>query len=122
VEVADGSGLSRLNRLSANAIARLLQILYSNRYLYDALPIAGVDGTLRSRMQGTAAQGNLRAKTGTLTGVSALSGYVTTRDGVVLVFSMIFNGFSAPSSVVKRSVEDRIGVLLAELDTSQFST
>jgi PBP4 family serine-type D-alanyl-D-alanine carboxypeptidase len=122
VEVADGSGLSRLNRLSANAIARLLQVLYSNRYLYDALPIAGVDGTLRSRMQGTAAQGNLRAKTGTLTGVSALSGYVTTRDGVVLVFSMIFNGFSAPSSVVKRSVEDRIGVLLAELDTSQFST
>jgi len=120
VEVADGSGLSRWNRLSANAIVKLLLALYSNREFYEALPIAGVDGTLRSRMQNTLAQGNLRAKTGTLTGVSALSGYVTTRDGVVLVFSMIFNGFSAPSSVVKRSVEDRVGVLLAELDTSEF--
>jgi len=120
VEVADGSGLSRWNKLSASAIVKLLLALYSDKNFYEALPIAGVDGTLRSRMQSTLAQGNLRAKTGTLTGVSALSGYVTTRDGVVLVFSMIFNEFSAPSSVVKRSVEDRIGVLLAELNTSEF--
>jgi len=121
IVIADGSGLSRWNRLTPYLLVKLLAAFYGNKYLYDSLPIAGVDGTLRSRMQGTPAQGNLRAKTGTLTGVSALSGYVTTRDNVVLVFSMIFNGFTVSSGTIKNKAEDRIGSLLADLDTSSYT-
>ncbi len=118
IAIADGSGLSRWNRLTPYLLVKLLTAFYNDKCFYDSLPIAGVDGTLRNRMLSTSAQGNLRAKTGTLTGVSALSGYVTTRDNKVLVFSMIFNGFTVSSSTVKKSVEDSIGILLADLDTS----
>src|SRR5207253_8299219 len=81
---------------------------------YDALPIAGnpnrfVGGTLRSRMGGTPAANNLHGKTGSLTGVTSLSGYVTNKDGRKLVFSMISNNYlNSP-----RSIEDAVGVTLA---------
>jgi D-alanyl-D-alanine carboxypeptidase/D-alanyl-D-alanine-endopeptidase (penicillin-binding protein 4) len=92
----DGSGLSRYNYLSPDAIVRLLRVMYRRPEFdafYEALPIAGVDGTLESRMKGTRAEGNARAKTGYIANSRALSGYVTSQDGEVLAFSMIANNF-----------------------------
>ncbi len=92
----DGSGLSRYNYLSPDAIVRLLRTMYRRPEFdafYEALPIAGVDGTIESRMTGTRAEDNARAKTGYIANSRALSGYVTTLDGEVLAFSMIANNF-----------------------------
>ncbi len=95
----DGSGLSRYNYLSPDAIVRLLRVMARRpefEVFYDALPIAGVDGTIERRMRGTRAEGNARAKTGYISNARALSGYVTTLDGELLAFSMIVNNFDAP--------------------------
>jgi D-alanyl-D-alanine carboxypeptidase/D-alanyl-D-alanine-endopeptidase (penicillin-binding protein 4) len=92
----DGSGLSRYNYVSPEALVRLLRVMYRRpefQVFYDAQPIAGVDGTLDSRMKGTRAEGNARAKTGYIANSRALSGYVTTVDGELLAFSMIANNF-----------------------------
>jgi D-alanyl-D-alanine carboxypeptidase/D-alanyl-D-alanine-endopeptidase (penicillin-binding protein 4) len=80
----------------------------------DALPIAGVDGTIQNRMRGSAAANNLRAKTGTLDMVRSLSGYVTTADGRLLLFSALCNNWLVPQREVD-AVADAIGVRLAEL-------
>lgn len=113
----DGSGLSRGDYLTTTVISDVLVKSRTQPWFpqwYAALPIAGnadrfTGGTLRSRMVGTPAANNLHGKTGSLTGVTALSGYVTDRDGRMLVFSMISNNYlSSP-----RSVEDAVGVTLA---------
>jgi D-alanyl-D-alanine carboxypeptidase/D-alanyl-D-alanine-endopeptidase (penicillin-binding protein 4) len=91
---SDGSGLSRYNLVTPHATAQLLaaaERLKDGQAFWDALPIAGVDGTLRRRMIGTPAQNNVRAKTGTFSIVSCLSGYVTTRDGTRLAVSILTN-------------------------------
>lgn len=95
----DGSGLSRHNLITPSAVVQLYtymakQSKYSQAWR-DALTIAGVDGTLVNRFKGTAAQNNLRGKTGTIDQVSALSGYVTTAGGEQLVVSFIVNGVAA---------------------------
>ena len=82
---------------------------------YDALPIAGVDGTLRSRFKGTAAENNLRAKTGTIRYVNALSGYVTSKAGEKLVFSIMLNAYSGSDG---RAQVDALGAMLADLNTT----
>jgi D-alanyl-D-alanine carboxypeptidase/D-alanyl-D-alanine-endopeptidase (penicillin-binding protein 4) len=92
----DGSGLSRHNLITPAAVVTLYtymakQSKYSQAWR-DALTIAGVDGTLRNRMTGTKAVGNVRGKTGTIDQVSALSGYLTTAGGEQLVFSFVVNG------------------------------
>jgi D-alanyl-D-alanine carboxypeptidase/D-alanyl-D-alanine-endopeptidase (penicillin-binding protein 4) len=79
---------------------------------YESLPIAGIDGTLKTRMKGTKAEGNLRAKTGSIGGVSTLSGYVTTADGERLAFSILMQDFILPSRYY-RNAQDAIGALLA---------
>lgn len=97
--IADGSGLSRYNYLSPELLVRLLRVMARRpefEAYYDALPVAGVDGTLERRMRGTRAEANARAKTGYISNSRALSGYVTTLDGERLAFSMISNNFSAP--------------------------
>ncbi len=118
VRISDGSGLSRFDLLSTDAVADLLVAVRSEPWFqqwYDALPVAGnpdrlTGGTLRSRMRNTAATDNLRGKTGSMTSVTALSGYVSNADGRELVFSMISNNYlSSP-----RSAEDALGVTLAE--------
>src|SRR6185312_13280169 len=99
--VADGSGMSRIDQLSPDQVVAILRAAKTKPWFqtwYDALPIAGnpdpmVGGTLRSRMAGTPAANNLHGKTGSMTGVSALSGYVTSADGQPLVFSLISNNF-----------------------------
>jgi D-alanyl-D-alanine carboxypeptidase/D-alanyl-D-alanine-endopeptidase (penicillin-binding protein 4) len=103
ITMGDGSGLSRRNWLTTGQIATLLTAAQSRPWFttwYTALPIAGepalmVGGTLRSRMVGTPAAGNLHGKTGTLTGVNALSGYVKDAGGRQLVFSSISNSATA---------------------------
>jgi D-alanyl-D-alanine carboxypeptidase/D-alanyl-D-alanine-endopeptidase (penicillin-binding protein 4) len=92
---SDGSGLSRYNLATPISLARLLgvaQKLDGGAAFYDALPIAGVDGTLKTRMKGSSAQNNVRAKTGTFSIANGLSGYVTTRDGQRLAVSILTNG------------------------------
>ena len=94
VMLEEGSGLSRDNLTTPNATVTLLQFMNRHKcaqaYL-DALPIAGVDGTLKSRMKDTPAAGNVRAKTGTLRWANTISGYVTTAAGEHLVFSLMVN-------------------------------
>jgi D-alanyl-D-alanine carboxypeptidase/D-alanyl-D-alanine-endopeptidase (penicillin-binding protein 4) len=70
---------------------------------FNALAIAGVDGTLRSRMKNTSAENNVHAKTGTLSNVRSLSGYARTRDGELMAFVMIANNFSAPTETVQQA-------------------
>jgi D-alanyl-D-alanine carboxypeptidase/D-alanyl-D-alanine-endopeptidase (penicillin-binding protein 4) len=107
--IADGSGLSRLNYVSATALVRILRAMArdaSSRAAFETtLPIAGRDGTLTGRMRATRAEANATAKTGTLTSVRALSGYVRTLDGERLVFSFTVNNFLLPSSAVDAVVD-----------------
>lgn len=109
----DGSGLSRLDRVSARVtvdlLARMARASVAEAFR-ASLPEAGDPRGLR-RMAGTAAAGNLRAKTGTIRGVSALSGYVRAADGERLAFSIIANG--VPSTPQAKRIEDAIGVRLA---------
>lgn len=115
VALDDGSGLSRNDLISANTTVRLLTYIAKHKYFAqfrDALPIAGVDGTLSTRMRGTPAQGNIRAKTGSLSSVASLSGYVTTAAGEHLVFSMMLNNYPDAAAVRRDSI-DAIAVLLA---------
>jgi D-alanyl-D-alanine carboxypeptidase len=85
-------------------LVTILEHAYRDPALRDrfvaALPIAGKDGTLRSRLKKTRAEGNAEAKTGSIANVRTLSGYVRTRDGETLVFSMLANSFAIPASTV----------------------
>jgi D-alanyl-D-alanine carboxypeptidase/D-alanyl-D-alanine-endopeptidase (penicillin-binding protein 4) len=114
---ADGSGLSRYNYLTASVLVAVLTRMYADKRhreaFADGLPIAGVDGTIAGRMKGTKAQGNARAKTGSIANARALSGYVTSSDGEPLVFSMIVNNFNVPQSQAD-AIIDRAVVRLAE--------
>lgn len=113
--LSDGSGLSRNDMITADASVQLLTFMSRHRFadvFRAALPIAGVDGTLRNRLKNTAAENNLRAKTGSLSSVASLSGYVTTSAGEKLAFSIMVNNY--PNDVEPRIVcIDPIAVLLA---------
>ncbi|MBX3173473.1 MAG: D-alanyl-D-alanine carboxypeptidase/D-alanyl-D-alanine-endopeptidase [Gemmatimonadaceae bacterium] len=114
----DGSGLSRHNFLTPESIVRLLHVMRTRADFdayYQALPVGGVDGTIRERMVGTPAMANVRAKTGTLDKARNLSGYVTTADGRVLLFSLMANNHTVPTREVER-VQDAILVYLASMD------
>lgn len=118
LSLRDGSGLARQDLVTPRATARLLEFMLTHTHanvFRESLPIAGVDGTLERRMRDTAAANNLRAKTGTLSYVNALSGYVTTKRGQVVIFSIMGNNFVGTGREVT-SVMDRIGVILAEYD------
>ncbi len=113
--VRDGSGLSRHDYVTPETIVKVLDAMRQHvefKSFYDALPIGGVDGTIRSRMRGTPAQGNVHAKTGTVDKARSLSGYVTTPDGRVLLFSFLCNNFTVPNAAVE-AVQDAILVRLA---------
>ncbi len=119
--IADGSGLSRLDMVTPRQVITLLRAMWRHRardYFYDALPIAGVDGTIGSRMRGTAAAGNVRAKTGFISRARALSGYVTTKDGEHLVFSMIVNNYTVPTSMAN-NIQDLVCERLANFSRNQ---
>lgn len=113
----EGSGLSRNNLVTAAALVSLLDFMHRHRCAdawREALPIAGVDGTLRRRLKGTAAEANVRAKTGTLRWASSLSGYVTTAAGEQLAFSLMLNRYqSSDRTRTAREELDAIAVWLA---------
>jgi D-alanyl-D-alanine carboxypeptidase/D-alanyl-D-alanine-endopeptidase (penicillin-binding protein 4) len=119
LNMRDGSGLSRRDGFAPGSIAQLLSAVRGKPWFktwYDALPIAGnadrlTGGTLRSRMRGTAAANNVHAKTGSLTGVTALSGYVNSAEGEPLVFSIMLNQYLSGSP---KDIEDKIAVRLAQ--------
>lgn len=95
-QFADGSGLSLYNYISAELLTRLLRYAHNNENIYNhllpSLPIAGQDGTLKRRMQSQFTRGNVRAKTGTVTGVSSLCGYLTATNGHHICFCIINQG------------------------------
>ncbi|HVF40458.1 MAG TPA: D-alanyl-D-alanine carboxypeptidase/D-alanyl-D-alanine-endopeptidase [Gemmatimonadaceae bacterium] len=113
--VYDGSGLSRHDLVTPETLVRTLVAISRDTafsVFLESLPIAGVDGTMRTRMAGSRAVGNMRAKTGTLEFVRSLSGYISNADGERLVFSMLSNHFIVPVSEINR-MQDVIGAMLA---------
>lgn len=108
--IADGSGLSLYNYLSPELLVDVLRYVYRHQDLYDhlypSLPIMGRDGTLAKRCVGKSAQDRVHAKTGTVRGVSALSGYATAPNGHLLAFSIINQGI--PTASVGRNFQDRV--------------
>lgn len=118
----DGSGLSRYNLLNAELLTKLLVYMSHNFELMPefmaSLPIAGVDGTLRNRMHGMYAEKVLRAKTGTLSGVSALAGYTTTADGEVLAFGILISHYVG-SAAAARGIQDKIGDYLTQFSRNK---
>ncbi len=116
-KVADGSGLSLYNYVSAELLCALLRYAWLTPNIRDALllslPIAGVDGTLEKRMRGTRAQGNVRAKTGTLTGISSLAGYCTSANGHQLCFAIINQGIM--HNAMGKDFQDRVCKLLCDI-------
>jgi D-alanyl-D-alanine carboxypeptidase/D-alanyl-D-alanine-endopeptidase (penicillin-binding protein 4) len=114
--MVDGSGLSRADRTTAQQVVRLLQRMDGQDTAATwraSLPVAGRTGTLRKRMRGTAAAGRCAAKTGTLIGVSALSGYCTTTGGRSVAFSLLENRVC---NWCAKKVEDRMVSAIARLD------
>ena len=114
MQLVDGSGLSRMNRLSPAALTRLLAYMASSPtydVFYAALPIGGQDGTLRRRLNDTPASGNVHAKTGTMRGVSSLSGYVTTAGGERLAFAIMLNGYGNSSAAARKLQDDIVAYL-----------
>lgn len=117
VRFEEGSGLSRNNLTTANATVALLKFMATHREAKgfgESLPIAGVDGSLKRRMKGTAAEGNVRAKTGSLRYANSLSGYVTTAAGERLAFSLMLNRSVPPAGRTAREDLDEVAVLLAQ--------
>jgi D-alanyl-D-alanine carboxypeptidase/D-alanyl-D-alanine-endopeptidase (penicillin-binding protein 4) len=116
-QITEGTGLSRRDLVTPNAMVRLLAYLAVQPYagtLQDALPDAGVDGTLTGRMRGTAAAGNVRAKTGNMMYVHCLAGYVTTAAGEHVAFAIMLNNYLPPSQSPRASSDvDAIAVMLA---------
>jgi D-alanyl-D-alanine carboxypeptidase/D-alanyl-D-alanine-endopeptidase (penicillin-binding protein 4) len=115
----DGSGLSRYGYVTPETLVAILAHVAADDRLRGpfeaALPIAGRDGTLAARMRGTAAEGNVRAKTGSMANVRALSGYATTMAGEPLVFSIIANNFAAAPAIITEAI-DAIAVRLVNGD------
>lgn len=123
-EIYDGSGVSHRNALSADALTKLLHYMYNRKDLFETfrmtLPSAGVDGTLRGRMIGTEAEGKLQAKTGSLSGVTSLAGYVTDADNKLLIFSIISaNAYSGKKWLL--FLQDKIGAMLAGFSRNRTS-
>ena len=114
--IADGSGLSLYNYVTPELMVKLLCYAYKNTkifmQLYPALPIAGQDGTLKKRMTGPYTNGKVKAKTGTLTGISSLAGYLTTANGHVVAFSIINQGVLKNAD--GRGFQDKVCTALCE--------
>ena len=116
VVLANGSGLNDANRVTPEQITQILRAMYTRfdvqPEFVGSLAVAGSSGTIHSRFEDSPAEARLRAKTGSLTGVSALSGYVETQDGDVLAFSVMMNDYQGRARSMWR-IQDRIGIALA---------
>jgi D-alanyl-D-alanine carboxypeptidase/D-alanyl-D-alanine-endopeptidase (penicillin-binding protein 4) len=115
-QIVDGSGLSRRNALSPEALLVALQRMYDPKGespFMQALPIAGVDGSLGNRLKGTPAASNLRAKTGTMSNIRTLAGYVTTRDKEDVALVVMLNNFEGTGGEAAAAI-DAIALRIAE--------
>jgi D-alanyl-D-alanine carboxypeptidase/D-alanyl-D-alanine-endopeptidase (penicillin-binding protein 4) len=119
IRMVDGSGLSRYNLTSPDQLTTLLKYVYSNHKFnvefMSALPTGGWDGTLTNRMDSIEDERGIRAKTGTMSGVSCLSGFAFTKSGEPLVFSLMMNGYIG-SSTPYRNLQDKICEILVNLN------
>ena len=117
VVLGNGSGLNDANRITPEQVTRVLQAMYDRFEVRPefvaSLAVAGSSGTITRRFEDSPAEARLRAKTGSLRGVSALSGYVVTRDGQVLAFSVMMNDYEGRARTMWR-IQDEIGVALAQ--------
>ncbi len=115
LQQTDGSGLSRYNLITPHQITTMLyHLYYSFAYgpeLLTLLPVSGIDGTLKNRMKDNAMRGRVRAKTGSMSNVSTLSGFCKTRSGRILTFSIMMKDFAAPLSPI-RAIQDSIVTIL----------
>jgi D-alanyl-D-alanine carboxypeptidase/D-alanyl-D-alanine-endopeptidase (penicillin-binding protein 4) len=115
LRMADGSGLSRMDLITPSDAVAVLTGMYTGKNFlpfYESLPIGGVDGTLKRRMKGTRAEGNVHAKTGTIGYVRGLSGYVTSADGEQFVFSMLVNHYTV-STRKSEKLQDDVCAMIA---------
>jgi D-alanyl-D-alanine carboxypeptidase len=105
----DGNGLSRNNAISPKQLVDALLIMTNSKYFlpfYESLPIAGLTGTLHKALKGTAAEGRVRAKTGTIAGVKSFAGYVKSVSGKELIFAIIVNDYTCRTKVIKKKLEN----------------
>lgn len=118
--IVDGSGVSHYNLISAELLTQLLKHMHRDHpelytVLYESLPVGGVDGTLERRMKNSPAYNNVHAKTGTLSGISTLSGYLTTKKNHLIAFSILMQNYKG-SSKTAHYFQDEICKLLIELN------
>jgi len=116
VQIVDGSGLSRRNVITPNALVTLLRRSWDaagESPWMRALPVAGREGTLAARMQGTPAEGNARAKSGSMSNIRTLAGYVRTVDGEPLAYAIMANNFEGPASGVVATIDAVVARLAA---------
>ena len=115
--ICDGSGLSHKNKISPNDFIKLLTWMYTNsphkQSFIASLPIGGVDGTLKHRMKHHTTRETVKAKTGSLCGVTSLSGYITPKTGLPLIFVIMINRQHKSAVIFKRKLEDQLCKLLA---------
>ncbi len=113
--LADGSGLSTYNQLSPDVLVTVLEKAYNDLSCFpefmEALPVAGRDGTLKGRMHDTPVEGALRAKTGTMSGVSCISGYLKTKKGSLLAVSILMNGCVGPVKPLQDVQDEMLRIL-----------
>ncbi|MBK7229153.1 MAG: D-alanyl-D-alanine carboxypeptidase/D-alanyl-D-alanine-endopeptidase [Ignavibacteriales bacterium] len=114
--LVDGSGVSHYNVVSAELIVKILKYVFNQKpelyeILYNSFPIAGVDGTLEYRMKNTSAEKNVHAKTGTLSGVSTLSGYLTTKNNHTIAFSILMQNYVGSSTKAKEFQDEICKIL-----------
>jgi D-alanyl-D-alanine carboxypeptidase/D-alanyl-D-alanine-endopeptidase (penicillin-binding protein 4) len=113
--LVDGSGLSRRDLIAPESLYALLKKMFEpagTSPFISGLPLAGVDGSLANRMKGTPAENNLRAKTGTMSNIRSLAGYLTTRDGEHLAIVVIVNNYEGSGADANESI-DNMAVRLA---------
>jgi serine-type D-Ala-D-Ala carboxypeptidase/endopeptidase (penicillin-binding protein 4) len=123
VVILDGCGQSRYNLISAHQFVEFLswmhqQFSFGSEFI-SSLPISGIDGTLSNRMTTAEMKGKVRAKTGTMTGISSLSGYLTTKDSEPIAFSILQNGFTGKTIEYKTRIEDEICTFLVNFSREE---
>ncbi len=119
IHLKGGSGLSRMTYVTAEMTASVLTFMWHHPddavkdAFLDSLPVGGFDGTIKSRFKAGRTRGKVRAKTGTMTGVSALSGYVPSDVGTNLLFVIMANQFTVPTSRARQAQDDIVELLAA---------
>lgn len=113
--IYDGSGLSRYNTLTTKQVVSILSFMKTkskySQYFYESLPIVGKDGTFKYFCKGTSAENNMRIKSGLMKKVRSYSGYVTTKSGRKVAFSLIINNYNGTSTNVRKKMEKLLAAI-----------